>query len=62
MLPRVVDENAPHYLRSNAKEVGSILPIHLLTDELWVSLIDQCGGLKGVVFALVAHAAMGQPM
>jgi len=33
----------------------------LLTNQLQVSLVDQCGGLKGMVGTLSPHVAGSQP-
>lgn len=58
MLARMVDQNAAHDLRSDAKEVGSILPLDVLIDKLQIGLIHQRGCLQGVVFALADHVTM----
>ncbi len=49
----MVDEDAPHHLRRDGKEVRAVLPRRaLLIDEPQVGLVDQRGGLQRVAIAL----------
>jgi hypothetical protein len=60
---RVVDEDAAHGLGRDAEEVRAVLPLHLaLVDELEVRLVDEGGGLEGVVGALAPQVARGELM
>jgi hypothetical protein len=50
MRARMIDEDAPHHLRGQAKEVGAILPRHApLPDEAQVRLVDERCRLECVV-------------
>ena len=61
MSPRVVDQDAPHYLRRDREEVRTIRPVHiLLINQTDVGFIDQGSGLKCVVFPLPAHVTARQ--
>ena len=61
MTSRVVDQNAPHYLRGDREEVRTIRPVHIfLIDQSDVGFIYQGSGLKCVVFSLAAHVTAGQ--
>ena len=62
MGPRIVHQNAAHYLGRQADKVGAILPVNLLTGEPHVGFVDQRRCLQGVVGALTAHIRAGQTM
>jgi hypothetical protein len=60
MLAGVVDENAPHHLRSHGIKVAAVLPRHaVLTGEEQESFVDERGGLQGVIRAFVSQIAGG---
>ena len=60
---RVIDENAPHYLRRDGEEMRTIGPVNVfLIDEPNVSLVDEGCGLKRVTFSLPAHVATRKAM
>jgi hypothetical protein len=55
---RVVNENPPHGLGRDPEEVRAVLPFHRpLIDELEEGLVDEGGGLQGVVRALLSEVA-----
>src|SRR5262245_37643670 len=57
--PGMVDEDAPHRLSRDRKEMGAVLPVHaLVVDQAHVSLVDQRGGLQAVAGALAFHVAV----
>jgi hypothetical protein len=61
MTPRVIDQNAPHDLRRDREEVGTIRPVHiLLIDQANVRFVYQGSGLECVVFSLAAHVTASQ--
>jgi hypothetical protein len=45
----MVDEDPPHQLRGDAEEVRATLPVPSLPGELEVGLVDERGGLEGVI-------------
>ncbi len=52
----VIDEDAAHELGGDAEEMGAVLPGDAgLIDELHVGLVDEGGGLQGMVGSLAAH-------
>jgi hypothetical protein len=52
----MVDEDMPHYLGGNGEEVRAVLPLDaLLVHESQVSLVYECGSLKGVTGPLSSH-------
>jgi hypothetical protein len=63
MTPCVIDQDTPHDLRRDGKEVGTIGPVHVsLIDEANVSLINKCGSLKRVTLSFPAHVTAGKPV
>jgi len=59
--PCVVNQNSPHELGGNGKEMGAILPAHaLVIDEPQVGFVNQSRGLQGVAGALPAHVTPSQ--
>ena len=61
MLARMIDQNAPHHLRSDAEEMRAILPDDaILADESDVCLVDQGGRLERVFLPLSAEIG-GRP-
>jgi hypothetical protein len=59
---RVINQDAAHQLCRDRKEVGSVMPLHmLLLDEPEVCFIYQSSRLQRVANTLSAHVAMGQP-
>ncbi len=56
-VTRNVDQHAPHNLRRDRKEMGAILPLHVLpVDQAQVGFVDQRSSLKEVVATLAGHA------
>jgi len=53
------DLEAPHRSRRDREEVRPVLPRDLGIDEAQVGLIDERGGLKGVIRRFAPHVAMG---
>ena len=63
LFPGPVNQDTPHDLRGNAKEVRTILPVNIpLIDELQIGLVNECSRLQRMAFALVIHVAMSQTM
>lgn len=63
MSPRVIDQDASHDLGGDRKKVRAIRPVHiLLIDHTDVSFVYQSGGLKCMVFSLLAHVTAGEAM
>ena len=61
MLARMIDQNAPHHLRSDPEEMRAILPDDaILADKSDVCLVDQGGGLQRVFLPLAAEIG-GRP-
>lgn len=61
MVPRVIDQNASHELRRDAKEVSTAFPIHLaLLHEPNIGFVNESGGSQSVIRPLVPHMACGQ--
>lgn len=57
----VIDQDPAHGLRSNCEEMGPALPVHRpLLDQLEIGLMNQGGGLQGVLSALAAHVSACQ--
>ncbi len=57
----VVDQNAPDHARADGDEVGAGFPVGLaLVDEAKKCLVDDGGGLEGVVGAFVAEVDGGE--
>jgi hypothetical protein len=53
MGPGVVNQNAPHHLRRDAKKMRAILPSDaLLAQEAQIGFMDKRRRLKGVVLSL----------
>jgi hypothetical protein len=53
---RMVDQDSPHDLRRDAKELGAVEPRHaLLSLQADVSLVHECRRLQCVIPALVAQ-------
>jgi hypothetical protein len=56
----MVNQNAPHHLRGNAKEVRPVLPLDLtLINQPDERFIHQCRGLQRVSGTLFPHVPMG---
>jgi len=54
--------DAAHHLRGHGEEVVPALPVHPGDiDQPQVRLVDERGGLEGMVRALVAHVAVRDP-
>ena len=54
----MIDQDAPHRLRGNAKEMRAVLPSHRpLVDELQKSLVDEGRGLQRVVGTFFSQVA-----
>jgi hypothetical protein len=50
VLARVIDQDAPHHLRGDAEEVGSVLPGNaVLSNEAQVGFMDESRRLQRVV-------------
>src|SRR5260370_38611821 len=57
----VINQNAPHNLGGDGKELRTVFPANVLPiDHPQVSLVDKCGGLQGVIGALVLHIRRGE--
>ena len=48
-FPCVVDQDAPHGRRRHGKEMHPVVPWNISVDQAPEGLMDQGGGLKGVV-------------
>lgn len=60
LVAGVVDENSAHQLRGDAEKVGAALPVHAgLIHQLHVRLVNERGGLQGVVATFAAHVVGG---
>ena len=58
---RVIDQDAPHYLRRDREEVRTIRPVHiLLINQANVGFIYKGSGLKCVVFSFPDHVTASQ--
>jgi hypothetical protein len=54
----MINQDSPHQLGRDAKEVSAILPTHLLlVYQPYVGLVDERRGLKGVSWVFPAHVA-----
>jgi hypothetical protein len=61
--PRVVNQNPPHALRGDGKEMDAALPINVtLCDQTHVGFIDQRGRLQRVIATFTVHAATREAM
>ena len=59
---RVIDQDAPHQVRGDGKELRAVLPLDLaLVDELQIRLVDQGGGRQGVIGPFALKVAARQP-
>src|ERR1700728_1765263 len=57
----VVDQDSPHKLRCDSKEMSPALPVDRpLLDKLQVRFMNQSRRLKGVVDSLFTHVTSGQ--
>ena len=57
----MIDENAPHDIRSNAEKVRPIFPRHsLLAEEAQVGLVDERSGLQRMIAAFAREKTRGQ--
>src|SRR3989442_10669520 len=57
----VIDQYMSHHLRRHGKEVGAILPVHiLLVYQPHIGFIDQGCRLQRVAGAFATHVVMGQ--
>jgi len=56
-----VHENAAHHLSADGEEVGLAFPSDVLNiDQFQVHLMDQRGGLEGVLLVLAVHEVEGE--
>jgi len=62
VLAGVVNQDLTHDVGSKADEVGATVPVDALTGEAEVGLVDDRGGLEGMVGALAAHVSLGEAM
>jgi len=63
VLPGMIDQNTAHQAARQAEKVAPVLPIDLIgAAEANVHLVDQSGGLKGMVRPFAAHAGKRQPV
>jgi len=63
MPPRIVDENSPHNLRRDRKEVSTVLPRDLpCVHQAKVRFIHQGSRLQRPLRALLPHLQMSNPM
>ena len=59
----MIYEDAPHELGRDSEEMRAPLPLCcLLANELEVCLVNQSGGLEGVVLPLTSHVTPGKPL
>ena len=59
----VIHQNIAHDPCGNREEVGTRLPLDvLLADQAQISLMNEGGGLEGVVVPLAAHVGVGEPV
>ncbi len=58
----VIHQNAAHDICGDGDEVLAVLPGEFFFGETEVSLVDEGGGLKGVIPALATHVGGGQTM
>ena len=59
----MIHQDPPHQAGGDGEELRAILPVRLaLFHQLQVRLVDQRGGLQGVVRPFAAHVAGGQAM
>ena len=57
----MINQDLPHQARGHAEEMGAVLPCHILpVDQSKVDLVDEGGGLKGMVRALATEIAPGE--
>ena len=60
MTAGVIDQNLPHKLRGNGKKMGTILPLRqVLLGQAYVSFVNQCGALEGMVGTFSLKIAAG---
>jgi len=63
LLSHIIDQNAPHQLGANAKELRAILPIRFsLVYELKVNIAYERRRLQGVTGTFLTEKAHGAPM
>jgi hypothetical protein len=56
----IVDQDVPHRLRSDTKEMGAVLKVFLfLFDHAQIGLMYERGGLQSVTRVLLAHVTLG---
>src|SRR5205807_6067923 len=61
LAARVIDQNAPHEVRRDSKEMSPVLPVGIsLCDQFHVGLMHQGSWLQGVIWPLTAQVADGQ--
>jgi len=56
----VVDQDPPHGLGSGGEEVSAAVEL-LVADQPQVRLVDECGGVEGVIGGFGGHAGGGEP-
>jgi hypothetical protein len=57
----MVNENAAHHLCRHAKEMGTVLLLHLfLVHESQICFVNQRGGLQGVIGAFSTKLVVSQ--
>lgn len=63
MRAGVILEDVAHHASGKGEEMAAVVPGDLsLVEQAHVDFVDQRGRLQGVVFALVAHVALGYAM
>ena len=55
----MLEDDPPHHLSGHTEELSPILPLDpVLIDQLEEGLVDQSGGLQGVILPLVSHVPL----
>jgi hypothetical protein len=58
-----LDEDSPHDLRRDSKEMNTIPPLDSMDiDQPQISLVHQGGGLERMARPLARHHTFGEPM
>jgi len=56
----MIDQDSAHGLGRSFEELHPVLPVDVEPDELGVSLVNQRGGLQGVLCPFASHVVGGQ--
>ncbi len=58
----IIHQDVPHYIGGHPDEVLTAIPLRIFFAEPKVGLIDESGGLQGVIGAFPSHIRRGQPV